>query len=129
MIKLLTATAYLTGSLMGWIACEGCFRDAQTWGGGAANENWTYIPGLADADGHCLPNCNYNALCRYTGKVKFHNGGTGPRDIIGPTGVLQVGLAVGATWGPVPVGTIKSRLHRGRARLAALLAPLTGRTE
>lgn len=77
-----------------------------TWGGGAAGEAWTYVPGAGDSDGHCLPNCSWDRPCKYTGTLTFVNGGTGPRDVNDHNGDVPpggAGIPVGGRWGPIAI--------------------------
>jgi len=88
------------------LACSGCVRDDMTWGGGAPGESWTYVPGAGDSDGQCTLVCGWDKPCKYTGTLRFRNGGTGPRDVIEADGDVApggAGIAVGGAWGPLAV--------------------------
>lgn len=90
MILNLFAATLISFSL-GFIAfedCEGCEREDQVWGGGAGGESWTYNPGAGDEDGNCLPNCNYDRPCKYTGTITYTNMSGAPRDVFDPNGNL-----------------------------------------
>jgi len=109
MIKLLLV-AFSAGASIGLLEdCPGCFREDQTWGGGAAFEVWTYTPGAGDDDGHCTPSCGWDVPCKFTGTLSFTNGGTGARDVWDNNGGIVPGgpIPVGGVWGPVAV-TIKA---------------------
>jgi hypothetical protein len=95
---------FLVGTAWYIADCQGCGREAATWGGGAFGEVWSYVPGPNDHDGECDPsNCNWTKHCYYGGTLKFTNGGGGARDVVDADGNIVANVPQGGVWGPAQI--------------------------